>query len=140
MSTVHTNMVAALKALLINSVTAVSGRVYLLWDDQPDVEHAPYLQIAFEDATIDPDVIIGQWEHTVPVKIAALKTGKFDYIGTWDLLNSVSASINSNPNLSGLVSRIEITGKGDHITIAGDKILWPHLTGVIVYRTTKGLL
>lgn len=138
--TARATILAALKTMLVNNVTAVAGRVYLPWDDQPDIDNAPCLQLAVDEGSIDPDQIIGQWEHTVPVKIAALKTGKFDYSATWDLLASVATAINSNPSMSGLVNRIEITGSADSVTVAGDKILWPHLAATITYRTTKGAL
>ena len=140
MSTARATILAALKTLLISGVTAVSGRVYLPWDDQPDVENAPYLQIAVEDGGINPDVIIGQWEHSLSIKIGAVKSGKFDYAATWELLESAAAAINGNPTLTGSVNRIEITGSADSVTVAGDRILWPHVTAEITYRTMKGTL
>jgi len=140
MSTVRATILAAFKALLVAGVPAVSGRVYLPWDDQPDTETAPFLQVAIDDASIDPDVIIGQWEHTIPVRIGAVKTGKFDYSAVWELLGSTAAAISANPTLTGQAQWIEITGSADSVTVAGEKILWPHLTAVMVYRTTKGTL
>lgn len=140
MATSRATILAALKTLLVNGVSAVAGKVYLPWDDQPELSNAPLLQLEIADTTIDPDQIIGQWEHTVAVNIGAVKTGKFDYSTTWDILGAAAAAINSNPTLNGTVNRIEITGAADSVTVAGDKVLWPHLQAVIVYRTTKGTL
>lgn len=131
---------AAFKAVLVAGVPAVSGRVYLPWDDMPDIDNAPMLQIAIDEAQIDPDQIIGQWEHTVPIKIGSIKAGKFDYAAVWDLLNDALAALKTDPTLSGLVQRIEINGAADHLTVAGDRVLWPHLAASIVFRTTRGAL
>lgn len=133
-------ILAALQTLLKSGVTAVSNRVYLPWDNPADIEDAPMLQIAVEDGSVDPDVIIGQWEHTISIRIAAVVAGKFNYQTTWDILNAAATAINANPTLTGQVNRIEITGAGDSVTVAGDKILWPHLSAIITYRTAKGSL
>jgi len=140
MATKRATILAALQTLLKTGVTGVSNRVYLPWDNQPDLADAPLLQIEIADTTIDPDQIIGQWEHTVAVNIGAVKTGKFDYSATWDLLNAAASTIAANATLSGNANRIEITGAADSVTVAGDRILWPHLTAIIIYRTMKGAL
>jgi hypothetical protein len=133
-------ILAALKALLVAQVTAVAGKVYLPWDDQPETATAPLLQVDVADTDVNPDQIIGLWEHTILVRIGAVVTGKFNYQSAWDLLDAVSAAIQGNATLSGLATRIEITGAADHVTVAGDKLLWPHLSATIIYRTTRGTL
>jgi hypothetical protein len=130
----------ALKTLLKAGVAAVANRVYLPWDSVPDLENAPMLQISIEDSTTDPGAIIGLWEHKVPVNIGAIKTGKFDYQAVCDLLNSAAAAIFADYTLAGQVESIDITGQADHLTQAGERILWPHLTATITYRTPRGAL
>jgi len=131
---------AALKTALVNGVTAVNGRVYLPWDAQPETVTAAAIEIAIEDSIIDDSVIIGTWEHRIDIKIGCVKQGKFDYAAIWEILNASSAAIAADPTLSGNATRIELTGGGDHIVVAGEKILWMHISAQIVYRTQKGSL
>ena len=128
----------ALKTLLKSGVPAVSNRVYLPWDLHNDVY--PMIQIGIEDSNVDPDAIIGQWEHTINIKIGAVQTGKFDHQAVWDLLSAAVTAISANQTLGGSVRSIEITGCSDSLIVAGDKMLWPHLAVNIVYRTQKGNL
>ncbi len=130
----------ALKTLLKAGVSAVANRVYLPWDAMPDLDNAPMLQIAIDDSSTDAGAIIGMWEHVVPVNIGAIKTGKFDYQAVCDLLNTAAGAIFADYTLGGQVESIEITGQADHLTQGGDRILWPHLTARIVYRTQRGAL
>lgn len=130
----------ALKALLKAGVATVSNRVYLPWDAMPEHDAGPMIQIAIDDSSTDSGAIIGLWEHTVPVKVGAIKGGKFDYQAVWDILNSAAGAIQADHTLSGTVESIEITGGADHLTQAGDRILWPHLAATITYRTQRGAL
>ena len=130
----------ALKTLLKTGVPAVSNRVYLPWDAMPEIEAGAMIQIAIDDSGIDNGAIISQWKHTVPVKIGAIKSGKFDYQAVWDILNAAAIAIAANYTLTGQVVRVDLTGGADHLTQAGDRILWPHLTAEIVYLTPQGAL
>ncbi|MCX5875308.1 MAG: hypothetical protein NT087_03220 [Deltaproteobacteria bacterium] len=130
----------ALKTLLKAGVAAVSNRVYLPWEALPEHDAGAMLQIAIDDSTTDAGVVIGLWEHTVPVKIGAIKAGKFDYQAVWDILNAAAAAIQANYTLAGSVESIEITGQADHLIQGGDRILWPHLAATITYRTQRGAL
>ena len=133
-------ILTALADLLKTGVPAVANRVYLPWESVPELTTVAVIQIAIDDSTTDPGVVIGLWEHSVPVKIGAIKSGKFDYQAVWDILNAAAAAIQNNYTLSGTVESIEITGQADHLTQAGDRILWPHLAATITYRTQRGAL
>lgn len=137
MSATRPVILAALKTLLINGVTAVAGKVYLPWDNPPETSSAPFLEIITQDSTIDQE-IIGVWTHTIPIKIGCVQTGKFDYPTVWDILDTVASTIEASRTLSGSAVSINITGDEDSITTNNDRILWPHLTADIIYRTTKG--
>lgn len=130
---------STLKSLLQGGVPAVSQRVYLPWDDMPDVDNMPVLQIAIDNTDVEL-VGISHSRHTVQISVAALRPGKFDYQATWNMLSSVSAVFATNYTLSGKAEVVTITGAADHVTVAGDKILWPHLTATIIYRTPLGEL
>lgn len=130
----------ALKALLKAGVAAVSNRVYLPWDNMPETAAGAMIQIAIDDSSTDGGAIIGLWEHQIPVKIGAIKGGKFDYQAVWDILHLAAGAIMADYTLAGQVESIEITGQADHLTQAGDRILWPHLSATITYRTQRGAL
>lgn len=132
-------ILAALKALLAAQVTAVAGRVYLPWDAIPESAET-FLQIEVADTSIDTDVIIGQWEHAVSLRIGAVVKGKFNIQAAWDLLAASAAGLLTDLPLGGLVDRMDFTGAADHITEAGDRVLWPHIELTIIYRTTRGTL
>lgn len=132
-------ILAALKALLAAQVTAVAGKVYLPWDAIPETAET-FLQIEVEDSQVDPSETIGRWLHRVPLRIGAMVKGKFDAQATWNVLNDTSAAILANGTLSGQVQRMEVTGAGDSVTVAGDKILWPHITVEIAYFTPAGAI
>lgn len=128
----------ALKALLSSGISSVTNCVYLPWDTVPDDKQL-LLQIAVDDASIDDSESMGSWQHTLPVQIGAVHYGKFDYSATWEVLNSVTDLLRAT-TLANTVQRIDITGSGDSITVAGDKILWPHVSANIVYLTPAGAL
>jgi len=130
----------ALKTLLKTGVPAVSNRVYLPWDAMPEIEAGAMIQIAIDDSTTDMEQLYGKWVHTVPVKIGAIKAGKFDYQAVWDILATAAAVISGNYTLSGQVETINLAGAADHLVQAGDRILWPHLNTEIIYRTNPGEL
>lgn len=130
----------ALKTLLKAGVSTVSNRVYLPWDNMPEHDAGAMIQITIEESTIDMEQLLGQWVHTVPVKIGAIKSGKFDYQAVWDILTAAAAAISGNYTLSGLVETINPAGGADHLIVAGDRILWPHLSAEIIYRTDPGKL
>jgi len=138
MSAIRPVILAALKAVLVANVTAVNGRVYLPWDNQPDLADAPLLQIEVDDAQIDDAESMGVWVHTLPVRIGAVKTGKFDYQTTWDLLATVTSTLLTT-SVSGC-QRVDVSGSADSVTVAGDKLLWPHINVDLVYLTTAGTI
>ena len=132
-------ILAALKALLVAQVTGVSGKVYLPWDAIPE-SATTYLQIEVEDSQVDPSETIGRWLHRVPLRIGAVVMGKFDIQAVWNILDATSAAILADGTLSGQVQRVEVTGAADSVTVAGDRILWPHITAEIAYFTPSGAL
>lgn len=132
-------ILAALKTLLAAQVTAVAGRVYLPWDAIPESAET-FLQIEVAATSIDTDVIIGQWEHAVTLRIGAVVKGKFNIQTAWDLIAASAAGLLTDLSLGGLVARMDFVGAADHITEAGDRILWPHIELQIIYRTTRGTL
>lgn len=133
-------ILAALKALLATQVTAVAGKVYLPWDAIPQPEPDKMLQIEVADTTINPDAIIGQWEHVITARIGAVVKGKFDIQAAWDLMAASTTGLLTDLSLGGLAARIDFVRAADHITEAGDRILWPHIELQIIYRTTRGTL
>jgi len=133
-------ILAALQSLLKSGVPAVSNRVYLPWDNIPELENAPMIQIAVEDAEIDTGQLLGPWVHKIRVRIGFIKTGKFDHQAAWDIVAAAATAISAGYTLGGLVESINLTGAADHLETAGDRILWPHLTAEIIYRTDPGAL
>jgi hypothetical protein len=138
LSTKRATILAALKTTLQAGVTAVSNRVYLPWDDQPETASNPLLQIEIADTVVDDSESIGQWLHTITLRIGAVKAGKFDYAATWDLLQAAATALAGSAIAD--AQRVDITGCADSVTVTGDRLLWPHLEAQIVYLTPAGQL
>lgn len=131
-------IMTALKAALVAAVPALSGRVYLQWDDIPDLrESGSMLVVEVLDAAIDDAVIINQWQHRIEVRIGAMIAGPFDYKAAWDTLAMVAAALNGS-TLGGTCWRVELTECSDFISVAGDKTMLPHLAATIIYFTAAG--
>ena len=133
-------ILTALKNRLIAGVPGVSGRVMLPWDKPLKTEDGPLLQIALGDSTINETEAIGQWLHTIPIKIGATVEGAFDYPAAWDLLENAAAALTLDYSLGGNCRRVLLTGGADSMEVAGDKFLLPHLVATIEYMTPVGAL
>lgn len=139
MSTKRATILAALKAQLAADVSAVAGRVYLPWDSLPENDRMPYLQIELLDAEVDDSESIGQWLHRIPMRVGLLMPGKFDHAATWEIMAAVAACLLLNGTIAG-AQRIDVTGCADSVTVAGERILWPHIAADLVYLTAAGSL
>jgi hypothetical protein len=118
---------------------AVTG-VYLPWQEHDARERDPYLLIDIDDTSVDTGEVIGQWVHTIGVKVLAVVQGQPDIQAAWDLLADASAAIQADTTLGGLCQRVDVTGAADAITVSGNRILSPHIQAEIVYLTAAGTL
>lgn len=139
MSATRPVIFAALKTLLKTEVTAVSNRVYLPWDDQPETSAAPFLQIEVISSTVS-EAGIAFWDHTVTIAVGCVKTGKFDYQSTWDILSAASSTLAAHYTLGGVAINTIVSDPADEIIVEGTKILWPHFRAAITYRTAIGTI
>jgi len=134
-------VLAAFKAALVSGAPLATGGAFLPWDAMPDAKEAgPLIQIEIVDSDMDDSECIGQWVHRIQVRIGAVVSGVFDYPAVWEILQQASQALAVSGTLGGLVQRIDITGAADSVTVAADKVLWPHLSADIIYLTPAGSL
>lgn len=131
-------ILAALKALLVAQVTAVAGKVYLPWDAIPETAET-FLQVEVAGYRFS-DALTGYWDHVLTVRIGAVIKGKFNAQTTWDLLDGSLHALHGVETMGGTATRTTLEGGDDHITEAGDRIMWPHIEVNIYYRTLEGHL
>ena len=129
-----------LRDLLEAEVLAVNSRVCFPWDAKLNPDDGSMLQVAMGESTVDNGDTIGMWLHRINIKIGAVVAGSFDYPEAWAILDDVAAAIAADYTLSGSCEYITVTGCGDSIDVAGDKIMWPHLAATIEYMTPRGAL
>lgn len=131
----------AFKQVLVAGVPLASSRVYLPWDDIPEIrEVGSYLQIMIQPSEIDDTESIGTWMHRLPLVVSAIRAGAFDYPAVWEMLHQAAQALVAAGALGGLAQRVDVTGTGDEIEVAGDKLLLPHIAVEITYLTPQGSL
>lgn len=132
-------IIAALDNLLAG-VDGFSGRVEFPWTDQLNAEDGPFLQVSPGNTTTSDGEVIGQWLHSIPLRIGLVMQGAFDYPAAWEMLAAVAAALSADYSLGGLCQRLTITGMDDSLEVAGNKLFWPHVAITIEYLTPAGAL